>query len=80
MGVRGIYNGAVRFDDVFVPVADRLGREGEGLRRALESLTVGRLTLPAACLGSLKQCLWLARQRAAQRVQYDRPIGEHTDI
>lgn len=80
MGVRGIYNGTVRFDDVFVPVADRLGREGEGLRRALESLTVGRLTLPAACLGSLKQCLWLARQRAVQRVQYDRPIGEHTDI
>ena len=80
MGVRGIYNGAVRFDNVFVPVADRLGDEGEGLRRALESLTVGRLTLPAACLGSLKQCLWLARQRAHQRVQYDRSIGEHTDI
>ncbi len=80
MGVRGIYNGTVRFDNVFVRLADRLGDEGEGLRRALESLTVGRLTLPAACLGSLKQCLWLARQRAAQRIQYDRPIGEHTDI
>ncbi len=80
MGVRGIYNGAVRFDNVFVQVADRLGDEGEGLRRALESLTVGRLTLPAACLGNLKQCLWLARLRAQQRVQYDRPIGEHTDI
>lgn len=80
MGVRGIYNGAVRFDHVFVPVADRLGEEGEGLRRAMESLTVGRLTLPAACLGSLKQCLWLARSRAQQRVQYDHPIGEHTDI
>ena len=80
MGVRGIYNGAVGFDNVFVQVADRLGDEGEGLRRALESLTVGRLTLPAACLGNLKQCLWLARLRAQQRIQYDRPIGEHTDI
>ncbi|NGZ11084.1 MAG: acyl-CoA dehydrogenase [Nitrospira sp. LK70] len=80
MGVRGIYNGTVRLDNVFVPVADRLGQEGEGLRRALESLTIGRLTLPAACLGNLKQCLWLARSRAQQRVQYDRPIGEHTDI
>lgn len=80
MGVRGIYNGAVRFDNVFVQAADRLGDEGEGLRRALESLTVGRLTLPAACLGNLKQCLWLARLRAHQRIQYDRPIGEHTDI
>ena len=80
MGVRGIYNGAVQLNEVFVPVADRLGEEGEGLRRALESLTVGRLTLPAACLGNLKQCLWLARQRAQERIQYDRPIGEHTDI
>lgn len=80
MGVRGIYNGQVHLHEVWVPVADRLGAEGEGLRRALESLTVGRLTLPAACLGNLKQCLWLARLRAQQRVQYDRPIGEHTDI
>jgi alkylation response protein AidB-like acyl-CoA dehydrogenase len=80
MGVRGIYNGTVRLRDVFVPVENRLGEEGTGLRRALESLTVGRLSLPAACLGSLKQCLWLARLRAQQRVQYDRPIGEHTDI
>jgi len=80
MGVRGIYNGRVRLREVFVPTSDRLGQEGEGLRRALESLTVGRLTLPAACLGNLKQCLWLARLRAQQRVQYDRPIGEHTDI
>ncbi len=80
MGVRGIYNGQVHLREVFVPVADRLGAEGDGLRRALESLTVGRLTLPAACLGNLKQCLRLARLRAQQRVQYDRPIGEHTDI
>ncbi|MBI4002815.1 MAG: acyl-CoA dehydrogenase family protein [Nitrospira defluvii] len=80
MGVRGIYNGQVHLREVFVPVANRLGEEGNGLRRALESLTVGRLTLPAACLGNLKQCLWLARTRAQQRVQYDHPIGEHTDI
>jgi Acyl-CoA dehydrogenases len=80
MGVRGIYNGEVHLRDVFVPVENRLGEEGTGLRRALESLTVGRLTLPAACLGVLKKCLWFARLRAAKRTQYDRPIGEHTDI
>ena len=80
MGVRGIYNGQVHLRDVFVPVENRLGEEGKGLRRALESLTVGRLTLPAACLGVLKKCLWFARLRAQNRIQYDRPIGEHTDI
>ena len=77
MGVRGIYNGQVHLRDVFVPVENRLGEEGKGLRRALESLTVGRLTLPAACLGVLKKCLWFARLRAQNRIQYDRPIGEH---
>jgi alkylation response protein AidB-like acyl-CoA dehydrogenase len=80
LGVRGIYNGEVHLRDVFVPMENRLGEEGKGLRRALETLTVGRLTLPAACLGILKKCLWFARMRAQQRVQYDRPIGEHTDI
>src|SRR5438876_3215537 len=80
LGVRGIYNGEVHLRDVFVPVENRLGEEGKGLRRALESLTVGRLTLPAACLGVLKKCLWFARLRAQNRIQYDRPIGEHTDI
>jgi alkylation response protein AidB-like acyl-CoA dehydrogenase len=80
MGVHGIYNGRVELRDVFVPVENRLGEEGKGLRRALESLTVGRLTLPAACLGIMKKCLWYARVRAGSRLQYDKPIGEHTDI
>ncbi len=60
-GVRGIYNGAPKFDNVYVPVDNRLGSEDDGLRIALATLTVGRLTLPAACLGGLKQCLSLMR-------------------
>ena len=45
------YNGEVHLRDVFLPVETALARKVAGLRRALESLTVGRLTLPAACLG-----------------------------
>lgn len=77
-GVRGIFNGAPRFDNVHVPVEDRLGSEEDGLRIALATLTVGRLTLPAACLGGLKQCLSLMRWWARTRVQWNKPIGEHT--
>src|SRR5262249_55571613 len=54
-GVRAIYNGAPIFSNVYVPVENRLGSEEDGLRIALATLTVGRLTLPAACLGGLKQ-------------------------
>ena len=76
-GVRGIYNGVPCFNNVYVPVENRLGGEEDGLRIALATLTVGRLTLPAACLGGLKQCLAAMRWWAQTRVQWNKPIGEH---
>lgn len=77
-GVRGIANGMPRFENVFVPGNRRLGSENDGLRIALSTLTVGRLTLPAACLGGMKQCVWLSRSWAQKRVQWNKPVGEHT--
>jgi alkylation response protein AidB-like acyl-CoA dehydrogenase len=76
-GVRGIYNGVPRFNNVHVPVENRLGSEEDGLRIALATLTVGRLTLPAACLGGLKQCVSAMRWWTQARVQWNKPIGEH---
>ena len=76
-GVRGIYNGVPRFTNVYVPVENRLGSEEDGLRIALATLTVGRLTLPAACLGGLKQCLAAMRWWTQTRIQWNKPIGEH---
>lgn len=79
-GVRAIYNGAPTFTDVYVPIENRLGSEEDGLRIALATLTVGRLTLPAACLGGLKQCLSMMRWWGETRVQWNKPIGEHNLI
>jgi alkylation response protein AidB-like acyl-CoA dehydrogenase len=79
-GVRGIYNGIPTFTNVHVPVENRLGNEDDGLRIALATLTVGRLTLPAACSGGLKQCLSVMRWWGRTRVQWNKPIGEHTLI
>ncbi len=79
-GVRGIYNGAPAFDQVYVPAENLLGSEEDGLRIALATLTVGRLTLPAACLGGLKQCLSVMRWWGKTRVQWNKPIGEHNLI
>jgi alkylation response protein AidB-like acyl-CoA dehydrogenase len=79
-GVKAIYNGIPTFQDVHVPVENRLEGEEDGLRIALATLTVGRLTLPAACLGGLKQCLSLMRWWGKSRVQWNKPIGEHNLI
>jgi hypothetical protein len=79
-GVRGIYNGVPTFNNVYVPIENRLGNEEDGLRIALATLTVGRLTLPAASSGGLKQCLSVMRWWGRTRVQWNKPIGEHTLI
>jgi alkylation response protein AidB-like acyl-CoA dehydrogenase len=80
MGLRGIENGLTRLTNVRVPAANRIGREGDGLRIALSTLNVGRLSLPAVCTGSAKWCLKVAREWSRERVQWGRPIGEHEAV
>src|SRR3954465_14084859 len=80
MGLKGIENSVTRFDDVFVPNADVIGGEGKGLRIALTTLNTGRLSLPAFCLSAVKYSLKIAREWAAERTQWGKPIGKHDPI
>ncbi len=80
MGLRGIENGVTRFEDVCVPVEDRVGEEGQGLRIALVTLNTGRLSLPAICAAATKWALKIAREWCDERVQWGRRIGEHDAI
>jgi len=77
MGLRGLENGVTRFHQVRVPAANRLGREGDGLRIALTTLNTGRLSIPALCAAAGKWSLKIAREWSAERVQWGRPVGKH---
>ena len=60
----------VNFDEVRVPVANRVGGEGEGFRIAMMGLDGGRLNIGACSLGGAQRCLDEAVKYTKERKQF----------
>ena len=66
----------VIFEDARVPVANRVGDEGEGFRFAMMGLDGGRLNIGACSLGGAQRCLDEAIAYTKDRKQFDQPVSD----
>ena len=66
----------VIFEDARVPVANRVGDEGEGFRFAMMGLDGGRLNIGACSLGGAQRCLDEAVTYTKERQQFGQPIAD----
>jgi alkylation response protein AidB-like acyl-CoA dehydrogenase len=67
---------AVILDGCRVPVANRLGAEGEGFKIAMMGLDGGRINIAACSLGGARACLEAARDHLTVRRQFGRPLAD----
>jgi acyl-CoA dehydrogenase len=67
---------SMRFDNVRVPLANRLGAGGEGFKVAMATLDIFRSTVGAAALGFARRALHEMLQRASTRKLFGAPLAE----
>jgi glutaryl-CoA dehydrogenase (non-decarboxylating) len=77
LGVRAGNSGSISLQDVAVPVANRLGEEGEGFKIAMSALDNGRYTVAWGSVGLIRACIEASVRYANERHTFGVPIGEH---
>ena len=80
MGIRASDTCAITLDDCSVPAANLLGERGKGLSIALSNLEGGRIGIAAQAVGIARAAFEAALLYSRERVQFDKPIGEHQSI
>jgi acyl-CoA dehydrogenase len=75
MGQQGAHICDVNFDNVRVPVENRLGAEGEGFKVAMQVLDRGRLHISAVCVGVAERLLKDVVAYASERKQFGAAIA-----
>jgi len=76
MGQQGAHICDVIFDNVRVPVENRLGREGEGFKVAMQVLDRGRLHISAVCVGVAERLIADSVAYMSERRQFGQALSQ----
>ncbi|MEO5723439.1 MAG: acyl-CoA dehydrogenase family protein, partial [Ilumatobacteraceae bacterium] len=80
LGRNAVASCETTYDNVAVPLADRVGDEGRGFQYLLAGLNAERILIAAEAVGIGRAALRRAVAYANQRVVFDRPIGKNQGI
>jgi alkylation response protein AidB-like acyl-CoA dehydrogenase len=80
IGYHGLSSWRLRLEDVRVPAANLIGREGDGFRIAVSGLDKARVHTAARAVGAAQAALEDATAYARTRVQFGKPIAEFQAI
>ncbi|MFA7541657.1 MAG: acyl-CoA dehydrogenase family protein, partial [Lysobacterales bacterium] len=75
LGIRASATCEIEFSDYKVPVADRLGAQGEGFRIAMGGLDAGRIGIAAQAVGLARAAYKAAVAYVQERHSFGKPIG-----
>ena len=67
-------------DNLEIPVENRIGEEGKGLKYILDGLNAERILIAAECIGDGYWFIDKAKAYANQRVVFDRPIAKNQGV
>jgi butyryl-CoA dehydrogenase len=70
----------IHFDDLEVPIENRLGTEGQGYRIALANLEGGRIGIAAQAVGMARAAYEIALGYAHERHAFGKPIIQHQAV
>ncbi len=80
MGSKGCARSELVFQDCAVPLANVIGREGQGFEVIMSCLSEGRISYAAFCVGAAQRLFEMSRDYARVREQFGRPIAEFQAI
>lgn len=80
MGIRASHTATLAFEDMRVPVKNRLGEEGEGFKIAMQTFEQTRNHTAITAVGLARAAFEYARDYAMERIQFGKPIIQHQAI
>jgi hypothetical protein len=80
MGQHASDTAQIVFENCRVPVANRLGEEGMGLKIALSGLEGGRIGIASQCVGMARAAFEAALAYSKERTSFGQPLFQHQAV